>query len=296
MSTQRPLPRWKRGVREAIYDHVYSSPAGEVGGVLVGDIPQTGPVRISGAIAALRAEGERASVTFTHDAWAEVHSALETKHKGKRIVGWYHSHPGFGIFLSAHDLFIQRNFFSDPAQVAYVVDPHASTEGLFGWVDGEIAKVASADTPRAPVAIVPGAMAPRLVRQPARSLWVTALWGFVAGIVVGGVLWFAALRPSTDVPVPAAGSAPAATSTSDALPATTSGVDDGVLTEAPATRPDTETPQATPPPESSPSEAGSGKPTLKPRPTAPSPSVTPAAGAQRPSNGSQPPPPSGGNR
>jgi hypothetical protein len=53
-----------------------------------------------------------------------------------RIVGWYHSHPGFGVFLSDHDTFIHNNFFSSPQQVAWVYDPHSDEEGCFGW-DGD---------------------------------------------------------------------------------------------------------------------------------------------------------------
>ena len=187
---RRPLPRWKRGVQDRIYEHVYSSPGGEVGGVLVGDIPASGPVRITAAIPALRAEGERASVTFTHDAWSDVHAIMERKHKGKRIVGWYHSHPGFGIFLSDHDLFIQRNFFSDPAQVAYVVDPHASTEGLFGWVDGDIEQVMSAKTPRKPVTTARGVGGSDQGSAGA-SARATAIWaGVLAAVVAGAATWF----------------------------------------------------------------------------------------------------------
>ena len=47
-----------------------------------------------------------------------------------KIVGWYHSHPGFGLFLSEYDSFIQENFFIDPNHVALVVDP---LEGSLGW-------------------------------------------------------------------------------------------------------------------------------------------------------------------
>ena len=52
------------------------------------------------------------------------------------IVGWYHTHPDFGIFLSSHDLFIHRHFFAQPLQVAYVVDPIRQTRGFFQWRDG----------------------------------------------------------------------------------------------------------------------------------------------------------------
>ena len=57
------------------------------------------------------------------------------------IVGWYHTHPDFGIFLSSHDLFIHRNFFDQPLQVAYVVDPIRQTRGFFRWRDGGLDQV-----------------------------------------------------------------------------------------------------------------------------------------------------------
>jgi hypothetical protein len=56
-------------------------------------------------------------------------------------VGWYHTHPDYGIFLSGQDLFIHRNFFDQPLQVAYVVDPIRQTRGFFQWRDGGAAPV-----------------------------------------------------------------------------------------------------------------------------------------------------------
>jgi proteasome lid subunit RPN8/RPN11 len=126
------------GVRERIYRHVFPNDDHEVGGVLVGYLRPGLLPEVTGAIEALEAEGRRASVTFTHDAWSSIHAALERDYPGQDIVGWYHSHPGFGIFLSQYDLFIHQNFFSDPRHIAYVVDPHAGTEGVFVWRDSEI--------------------------------------------------------------------------------------------------------------------------------------------------------------
>lgn len=40
-----------------------------------------------------------------------------------RIIGWWHSHPGFGCFLSSTDLHTQQFFFPENYQVALVVDP-----------------------------------------------------------------------------------------------------------------------------------------------------------------------------
>lgn len=46
------------------------------------------------------------------------------------VVGWYHSHPGFGCWLSSVDISTQRSFeaLSDRA-VAIVVDPIQSVKG-----------------------------------------------------------------------------------------------------------------------------------------------------------------------
>jgi proteasome lid subunit RPN8/RPN11 len=142
------IPGLTRRVGGAIYDHIFDNDGHEVGGVLVG-VMGDGPMPVvTGSIAALEARGERASVTFTHEAWSSIHQQLESDFPDAQIVGWYHSHPGFGIFLSSHDLFIHQNFFADPRQIAYVVDPHAGTEGVFGWRDGEIVLLEERPTSR----------------------------------------------------------------------------------------------------------------------------------------------------
>lgn len=135
------LPDLNRHVRRAIYDHVYGNESHEVGGVLVGQLGDSDVPTVTGSIAALEADEQRASVTFTHDAWSDIHASLDNDFPGEQIVGWYHSHPGFGIFLSKYDEFIHDNFFSDRRQIAYVVDPHAGTEGIFGWQHGKLVKL-----------------------------------------------------------------------------------------------------------------------------------------------------------
>ena len=45
------------------------------------------------------------------------------KNDSLRIVGWWHSHPSFGCFLSSTDLHTQEYFFPESYQVALVVDP-----------------------------------------------------------------------------------------------------------------------------------------------------------------------------
>lgn len=72
-----------------------------------------------------------AYLTFTQDTIVQFHEELDTNHIGKRIVGWYHTHPRMGIFLSHYDTWLHNNFFPEPWQVALVVEPHASLAGFF---------------------------------------------------------------------------------------------------------------------------------------------------------------------
>jgi proteasome lid subunit RPN8/RPN11 len=121
-------------------EHALAHPNEEIGGVLVGLRGDRQGMRAH-AVAAISAEpavGDRTRLTFTHDAWEHIHRVLEEEYPDEDIIGWYHSHPGHGIFLSEHDTFIHRNFFSAPWQVAVVVDPVRLTEGIFVWVDGDV--------------------------------------------------------------------------------------------------------------------------------------------------------------
>lgn len=78
------------------------------------------------------------SLKFTHETWAQLNREAEQLYPEKQVVGWYHSHPGFGVFLSGRDLFIHRHFFSQPWQVSLVIDPRRSELALFGWQDDDI--------------------------------------------------------------------------------------------------------------------------------------------------------------
>ena len=40
-----------------------------------------------------------------------------------RILGWWHTHPDFGCFLSTTDIHTQKFFFPETYQVALIVDP-----------------------------------------------------------------------------------------------------------------------------------------------------------------------------
>ena len=119
--------------------HVREDTQHESGGVLVGTYEAaTGRIQVKGAIPARKAIGSITSLTFTHDSWDEVNEVKDEKYPNDVILGWYHSHPHFGVFLSEYDSFIQKNFFSEAWQIAYVIDPLLGTCGFFGWENEEI--------------------------------------------------------------------------------------------------------------------------------------------------------------
>ncbi len=47
------------------------------------------------------------------------------------IIGWAHSHPSFGCFLSSTDVQTQQDLFNEEFNIAMVVDPLARENGFF---------------------------------------------------------------------------------------------------------------------------------------------------------------------
>ncbi len=129
---------------DSILNYAQSDTSCELGGVLLGSyIEKEGKylVRVEAAVEALYSEARRTNIKFTHKTWEYIDQVKEEKYPETRIVGWYHTHPGFGIFLSKHDQFIHSNFFNLPWQVAYVIDPIQGLDGFFGWLDHSIVKI-----------------------------------------------------------------------------------------------------------------------------------------------------------
>ena len=122
--------------------HALSATDREVGGILVGTVHRDRGefVLATGAIPAKYSQESRAHLTFTHACWQYMLAEQERRFPGTVVVGWYHTHPGYGLFLSGQDLYIHRGFFTLPHQVAVVVDPLAGALALFRAVNGQIVK------------------------------------------------------------------------------------------------------------------------------------------------------------
>lgn len=132
-------------IHQKVYEQIHKFSANktenEHGGILVGRVlNEMGKENtiIEGFIEAKYNTATPTTLTFTHETWEYFHAEIDRKYKDKKIVGWIHTHPNFGIFLSENDRFIQQNFFTDSNQVAYVVDPIQNDEGFFFWINDKL--------------------------------------------------------------------------------------------------------------------------------------------------------------
>lgn len=134
------LQRWKAVADSAVVIHTdvmqqmqahASSSTNEIMGILRGRVLAEGGRMLT---LVLRAEAiERASETRTsvHVTLASWQQAWSTMQDDFPVVGWYHSHPGFGIFFSPTDSASQRAYFREPWQVGVVIDPQSGAVGAF---------------------------------------------------------------------------------------------------------------------------------------------------------------------
>ncbi len=106
--------------------HAKESLDAEICGVLVGtpcrdDVGDF--VHVDAAIRGSHAEEGTTQVTFTQATWNAIHETIRTQYPKLQMVGWYHSHPGFGVEFSEMDVFIQQNFFAGNTQIGLLMDP-----------------------------------------------------------------------------------------------------------------------------------------------------------------------------
>ena len=63
------------------------------------------------------------SVRFDRESMEDLFEGLDRLKEDEMITGWYHSHPGFGCFLSDMDIKTQTGIFGEGDGFAVVVDP-----------------------------------------------------------------------------------------------------------------------------------------------------------------------------
>jgi len=117
-------------------EHAASDLEREVGGTLVGNWSIDSETRqqfivVETAIPARFTRQGSVYLTFTQDSLVDLHAEMDEHYPDKQIVGWYHTHPGMGVFLSPNDAWLHQHFFPEPWQVALVMDPTSAAGGFF---------------------------------------------------------------------------------------------------------------------------------------------------------------------
>ncbi|MEE0265824.1 MAG: LysM peptidoglycan-binding domain-containing protein [Acutalibacteraceae bacterium] len=134
----------KQNVYNALEKLASSNTSKELGSIILGEyVEKNGKIYviISEYIEAKYTDASASTLTFTHDTWGYIHTEHEKLYPNMKIVGWQHTHPNYGVFLSNYDMFIQENFFNMPFQVAYVIDPIQNIRGFFQWKNGKVEKL-----------------------------------------------------------------------------------------------------------------------------------------------------------
>lgn len=173
-------------VMQVAVDHMYSDIDVEMGGFFVGQIVD-GRAEIEAAIPALKATSSLVDLTFDHEVWMEVVNKVDTDYPGKVIVGWFHSHPGHGVFLSGYDKFIHQSFFVEDGMVALVVDPVDGAVGWFPTEGGEIGAGVRSKIDPAPAAVAAAKAKAKAAKRAGQSASISTIvvTGLVAAIIAG---------------------------------------------------------------------------------------------------------------
>jgi len=121
----------------AIHEHAERSLPNETGGFLLGRVgcdpqQQCWHLEIDEALPVEPSEQDPVHFTFSWKDVDRVRSYRETR--SNALLGWYHTHPNLGIFLSDTDLErTHRILFGELFQVALVYDPVRCRAGYFFW-------------------------------------------------------------------------------------------------------------------------------------------------------------------
>ena len=124
--------------------HSISNLRAELGGVLLGHAYRDGEQLLVEVIAALPARNDDHGpihFTFTADAWSQIHHDRTAQYPNLDIVGWFHTHPGLGVFYSSDDVVVHTAAFTLPWHVGLVVDPLGNEASYFGWQEGVLTPI-----------------------------------------------------------------------------------------------------------------------------------------------------------
>lgn len=135
-----PLVFIESAALESLHEYLAHDVQREHGGVLVGQAfhdahEQRHYLVIRAAIPAQASQGSAVHLQFTPQTWDHISGIIEESFPDQVILGWYHSHPALGVFMSGTDQATQRAFYNHPWSVAVVADPVVERTGWFHGAD-----------------------------------------------------------------------------------------------------------------------------------------------------------------
>lgn len=113
-------------VHTYLYQYARSSVNGEKLAVLMGKtevIDGRKTVFISGVVQARFTEKIKGVETITTQSWKYISEEMEKYFPNLKVVGWMHSRPSFGAFVTSRDEAYHKKVFNNDSSVFFVVDP-----------------------------------------------------------------------------------------------------------------------------------------------------------------------------
>jgi proteasome lid subunit RPN8/RPN11 len=123
--------------------HVSTDLKNELGGFLLGNRyvcpnDKIKYIQIDNCPAAKFTSSGPVSIELVNETFQHFVDEKESKYRGKEAIGWYHSHPDKGAFLSPMDKDVHKSRFPSSWTVALVIDPNRKEAGFFCSRDGEL--------------------------------------------------------------------------------------------------------------------------------------------------------------
>lgn len=131
-----------KNVNDLIQEHADQGSPNEIGGFLLGRPCISNGDHYAWIIKFVPGDciSSRTHVVIKESTFDRVWNELDNSEL--IIMGWYHTHPGLGIFLSQTDIKNCLNYYNKSYQIAIVIDPIGNDVGTFGWVDGTSTRLA----------------------------------------------------------------------------------------------------------------------------------------------------------
>ncbi|MBI5635732.1 hypothetical protein HY993_02095 [Candidatus Micrarchaeota archaeon] len=104
----------------------------EAMGLLLGEVNSFNGKEYSFIADYITSKNDATSVTvrFSENAFSNLAAEINSV-KPNLVVGWAHSHPNYGCFLSSTDVSTQKKYFSQGYNVALVIDPVRGEKKFF---------------------------------------------------------------------------------------------------------------------------------------------------------------------